>query len=125
MQVFHQPIKTLTKANSAFRRELATTSRAQVVLMCLQPGERIGEETHDDTDQMFYIVKGEGHCVVDGESQAVRKGAMLIVPAGTRHDLVNDGGESMRLFTVYVPPHHPVGTVHMTKSDALAAERVT
>jgi mannose-6-phosphate isomerase-like protein (cupin superfamily) len=125
MQVFNQPIKKLAKANSAFRRELATTSRAQVVLMCLQPGEHIGEETHDDTDQLFYIVKGEGHCVVDGELQAVAKGTMLIVPAGARHDLVNDGGESMRLFTVYVPPHHPVGTIHMTKADALAAERVT
>lgn len=122
MDAVIQRIKKLAKANHAFRRELTTTDRLQVVLMCLQPGEDIGEETHADTDQVFVVVKGEGHAVVDGKSEVIEKGSMVIVPAGMRHDIVNDAGESLRLYTIYVPPHHPPGTVHLTRADAERAE---
>jgi len=47
---------------------------------------------------------------------------MVVVPAGTSHNLVNDSGESLRLYTIYVPPHHRPGTVHLTRADAMAAE---
>jgi len=113
-------IKKLAKANEAFRRELATTQRLQVVLMCLQPGEDIGAETHEDTDQVFVVVKGEGRAVVGEQSFAIEKGVMVIVPAGTSHNLLNDAGETLRLYTIYVPPHHAPGTVHLTRADALA-----
>jgi mannose-6-phosphate isomerase-like protein (cupin superfamily) len=119
---FIQRIRKLAKGNDAFRRELTTTDRLQVVLMCLQPGEDIGAEIHDDTDQVLVVVKGEGHAIVGGERHAIEKGSMVVVPAGTLHNLVNDSGESLRLYTIYVPPHHPPGTVHLTRADAMAAE---
>ena len=100
MAVFNQPIKDLAKENDDFRREIATGPYAQVVLMCLQPGEDIGEEVHDDTDQLFLVVKGEGEAVLDGNTQPLEKGALLLVPAGTRHNLRNTGEKRMRLATV-------------------------
>lgn len=123
MVAFNQPIKRLAKTNQAFRRELMTTDRLQVVLMALKPGEDIGLETHQDTDQFFYIVKGEGRAIIGGEKHAVEKGSMVVVRAGTPHNLVNDAGESLKLFTIYVPPHHPPGTVHATRAEAMEPER--
>ena len=32
----------------------------QLVVMTIRPGEDIGEEVHDSTDQFFRIEKGEG-----------------------------------------------------------------
>ena len=122
MVAFNQRIKKLAKLNRDFRREVFTTNRLQVVLMALEPGEDVGLETHEDTDQAFYIVKGEGRAVVGGDSHAIEKGSMVVVPAGTAHNLINDAGESMKLFTIYVPPHHPPGTVHTTRAEAKAAE---
>jgi len=122
MSAWNQRITKLAKRNTDFRREVATSAHAQVVLMCLQPGEDIGEETHADTDQVFCIVKGAGKIVLDGASEPIRKGSLVLVPAGLRHNLVNDGDESLRLFTMYAPPHHPPGTVHPTRKDARAAE---
>lgn len=119
MTPFNQRIKKLARANHDFRRELVTTQRLQVVLMALKPGEDIGLETHADTDQAFYVVKGEGQAVVDGEPLRIEKGSLVVVPAGTPHNLVNDSGESMKLFTIYVPPHHPPGTVHATRAQAM------
>lgn len=123
MTPFNQPIRKLAKANTDFRREVATGPHAQVVLMCLQPGEDIGEEVHAGTDQLFQVVKGEGEAVLGGTPQALRKGSLLLVPAGVRHNLRNTGDKRLRLVTIYAPPQHAAGTVHATRADALRAEK--
>ena len=115
-------IEKRTLENIYFRKVLFTATHAQLVVMCLQPGEDIGLETHAKTDQVFYVVKGQGRAVVGTDAQPIQKGSMVIAPAGTAHNLVNDSGESLRLFTLYVPPQHARGTVHATRADALAAE---
>ncbi len=35
---------------------------------------------------------------------------------------VNTGSGPLKLITIYAPPHHPPGTVHLTKAEADAAE---
>lgn len=123
MTAFNQPIRKLAKSNTDFRRVVATGPHAQVVLMCLQQGDDIGEEVHADTDQLFQVIKGKGEAVLDGAAQPLRKGALLLVPAGTRHNLRNNGDKRLRLVTIYAPPQHAVGTVHATRADALTAEQ--
>ena len=123
MSAFNQPIRKLAKSNTDFRRVVATGLHAQVVLMCLQPGDDIGEEVHADTDQLFQVIKGKGEAMLDGAAQPLSKGALLLVPAGTRHNLRNNGHKRLRLVTIYAPPQHAVGTVHATRADALAAEQ--
>ena len=122
MPVFNEDIKKLAKANNDFRREVLTNAHSQVVLMCLQPGEDIGEEIHADNDQLLMLVKGTGEVRLGGVVSAVRKGALISVPAGTRHNLVNTGEKPIRLYTVYAPPETAPGTVHATKAEAMAAE---
>lgn len=121
MPAFNQNIKKLAKDNTDFRRELVTNDHSQLVLMCIQPGEDIGEEVHD-VDQVLVFVKGLGDAVLDGATSPVGKGSLLVVPAGSRHNVINSGDKAMRLFTIYSPPQHPRGTVHRTRADAAAAE---
>jgi mannose-6-phosphate isomerase-like protein (cupin superfamily) len=46
-----------------------------------------------------------------------------VIPAGTKHNVVNDSATSeLKLYTVYSPPEHRDGTIHKTKADALAHE---
>ena len=114
-------VKELAKDNTFFRRVVFTGSKSQLVVMSLRPGEEIGLEAHD-VDQLLFVVKGEGQAVIDGTTSALEKGTMICVPAGARHNVINTGDESMKLFTVYAPPHHAPGTIHATKLDAVAAE---
>jgi len=122
MAAFEESIRKLAKHNEDFRREVATGVHSQVVLMCLQPGEGIGEEVHGDTDQIFIVVKGGGEAVLDGATRALEKGTLLLVPAGMRHDVRNTGDKRLRLVTIYSPPHHAPGTVHATREEAMRAE---
>lgn len=108
--------------NDAFRREVITGQHEQVVVMTIPPGGEIGEEVHDDTDQVLAFVDGEGEAILDGETSAIGPNDLVFVRAGTRHNFVNTGSQPLRLLTIYAPPEHEPGTVHQTKEEADAAE---
>ena len=110
-------ISARARANTRFREVEATAPHSQVVVMSIPPGGEIGEETHDTIDQVLVIVDGEADTVIDGPS-AVHEGDLILVPAGTRHNVVNRGTRDLRLYTIYAPPGHAPGTVHLTKAEA-------
>jgi len=119
---FHEDILARARRNSLFREVVATGPYAQVVVMCIRPGSEIGEEVHDTLDQVLVFVEGEGVAVLEGERSSVSAGHLVHVPAGTRHNFVNEGSVDLRLYTVYAPPAHAPGTIHRTKADADAEE---
>ena len=120
------PIQKLTLENSYFRRVLFTGKHAQLVVMCLGPGEEIGDEVHPNVDQFFRIEQGEAKFVFDERHERpVRGGDAVVVPAGTYHNVINTSKTApLMLYTLYSPPNHPDGTVHKTKAEAEAAELV-
>jgi mannose-6-phosphate isomerase-like protein (cupin superfamily) len=115
-------IVQLARGNDAFRREIATGEHSQVVAMTIPAGEEIGEEVHEENDQLLVFVDGQGEAVLDGKTSTVTPNDLVLVPAGTRHNFINIGDSPLRLVTVYAPPEHPPGTVHQTKAEADAAE---
>ena len=118
------PIEKQTLKNDYFRQVLFTGQYAQLVVMCLQGGEEIGNEVHPDVDQFFRIEQGSARFVFNGqEEHLVHDAEAVVVPAGTYHNIINASAtEPLRLYTVYSPPQHPAGTVHKTKAEAEAAE---
>lgn len=117
-------IEKKTQNNSNFRQVLFTGKHAQLVLMCLQPLEAIGNEMHPKVDQFFRIEQGEAKFVfAEKEEVLLRDGDAVVVPAGTYHNVINPSPiAQLKLYTIYSPPNHPDGTVHKTRDDALAAE---
>jgi mannose-6-phosphate isomerase-like protein (cupin superfamily) len=116
------PIIKKTRANEAFRDEIITGKKSQVVLMTIQPSEEIGMEVHEDHDQILVIVEGQGHATLGDKNLEFGPDDLIFVHAGTRHNIVNSGNQPLRLYTVYAPPEHAAGTRHETKAQADAAE---
>lgn len=113
-------IEQLTLANESFRQVVYTAKNSQLTLMHLQPKEEIGEEVHD-VDQFLRIEAGSGHAVLNGVESKLADGSVVIVPAGVKHNIVNDSAtEPMKLYTLYCPPHHRDGVVHQTKAEAMS-----
>jgi mannose-6-phosphate isomerase-like protein (cupin superfamily) len=117
----HYPIATVAEKNEDFRRVLWTGEHTQLVIMTIPPGGEIGEETHD-VDQILTFVSGAGKAKVSGETRNVVQGDLVVVPAGKKHNFVNDGPNPLVLYTVYGPPEHADKAVHHTKEDADTAE---
>ena len=123
MEPFQADVTHLAMENHSFRTVLFTGEHSQLVVMSLYPGEDIGQEVHRE-DQLFYFVAGDGEAVLDGRTTALKEHDVLCVPAGTQHNIRNTGDVAMKLFTIYAPAHHPAGTIHRTKFEALAAEQL-
>ena len=108
--------------NNDFRRVLYTAKHSQLVLMSLRPKEDIGEETHN-LDQFIRVEAGRGVSILDGVKHQISDGSAVVIPAGTRHNIVNESDtEELKLYTLYSPPEHRDGTVHRTKAEATAHE---
>jgi mannose-6-phosphate isomerase-like protein (cupin superfamily) len=123
MEPFVGNIETLTERNNNFRKVLFTGKNMQLVVMSLKPKEEIGVEVHDDVDQFFRVEQGTARFVLGDNTRRVTEGGAVVVPAGTRHNVINPSAtEPLRLYTIYTPPEHPANTVHKTKAEADAAE---
>jgi mannose-6-phosphate isomerase-like protein (cupin superfamily) len=122
MKGFVDDIEQMTEHNSDFRRVLYTGTQLQLVLMSLEPGEDIGEEVHRDRDQFFRVEKGEGEVSIDGHKTRIKSDFAIVVPAGARHNVTNTGDKPLKLYTLYGPPEHADGTVHVTKADAMQSK---
>ena len=122
MKGFITNIEKESLDNSNFRKVLYTDDRLQLVVMSLKPGEEIGEEVHQ-LDQFIRVEAGEAKAILDGEETVLKDGSIIIVSAGATHNLINTSvTENLKIYTLYAPPNHPVGTIHKTKEEAMAAE---
>ncbi|GIJ80782.1 cupin domain-containing protein [Micromonospora phaseoli] len=118
----HFTIATVAEKSPDFRRVLWTGDHTQLVIMTIPPDGEIGEEVHEDIDQILTFVSGVGEAQVAGKKRKVAQGDLVVVPAGTKHNFVNTGPNPLVLYTVYGPPEHADQAVHRTKEEADAAE---
>lgn len=123
MRGYNGNIEELSVNNSNFRQVLYTGKHSQLVLMSLKPGEEIGLETHSQNDQFFRFEAGQGLVKIDENDYQVSDGSAVIVPAGAEHNVINlSESEDLKLYTIYMPPHHKDGIVRATRDEAMANE---
>lgn len=121
-------IEQVTKDNNNFRAVIHTGVHSQLTLMSVPPGGEVGWESHGNLDQFLRLEQGtarvdfgESSDAVD-ESHEIEDDWAIIVPAGLWHNIVNTGDEDVKLYSIYSPPEHPDGTVHLTKAESDADE---
>ena len=119
MEGFVKDIEGLAVKNEDFRRVLYTARHCQLVVMALKPKEEIGMEVHK-LDQFFRVEEGTGEAVLDGVRTAISAGFAVLVPAETKHNIINTGSVPLKLYTLYAPPNHRDGVVHHSRVDAEA-----
>jgi len=122
MKGFVVNIEKISLENENFRKVLYTAKNSQLVVMSLKPQEDIGEETHQ-LDQFIRCESGQGKAVLNDVEHEISDGFVVVVPAGTKHNIINVSVDKpLKLYTLYSPPNHKDGTIHSTKADALADE---
>jgi mannose-6-phosphate isomerase-like protein (cupin superfamily) len=111
-----QNIGGMAVANENFRHVHYTAKNCQLVVMALKPKEEIGAEVHQ-LDQFLRVEDGAGEAVLDGIRTPISAGFAVPVPAGTKHNIINTGSVPLKLYTLYAPPNHHDGVVHLTSSS--------
>jgi len=103
---FYTNIEKETLNNKNFRKILFTGKNLQLVLMTLKPNEEIGLEIHKNVDQFFRFEFGKGKCIINDNEYIVSDGDCIIVPANTKHNIINIGKSDLKFYTIYAPPEH-------------------
>lgn len=117
-------IEKATIENKYYRKVLYTRKHSQLVLMSLKPGEEIGFEKHNKTEQFFRIESGKGKIVLKinkntNKTTHIKNGSVFTVFPNTVHNVVNKSKTNrLQLYTIYSPPVHKPNTIHKTKEDA-------
>lgn len=115
-QNYFKNIETLTKENNNFRKVISTNIHLQLVLMSLKPNEDIGLEAHNNLDQFFRIEEGNGLAIIGNNKFELSDGSVVIVPAGTKHNIINtSNNKPLKLYTLYAPPNHPSKRIDVNK----------
>lgn len=114
-------INEAAKQNNNFRTALWTGNHLQVTLMSIKVGDDIGLEIHPNIDQFIRIEDGQG-IVRMGKNKdrldfqaRVSDDFAIMIPAGTWHNVINTGNKPLKVYSIYAPPQHPRGVVHVTK----------
>ena len=121
-------INKATVSNETYRTTLWTGKHLQLTVMAIPVGHDIGLEIHHDHDQFLRIEEGQGLAQMGNQqdhlyfSQPVYDDSAIFIPAGTWHNVTNTGNKPLKLYSIYAPPEHPKGTIHLTKEAADAAE---
>lgn len=121
-------LNNVARSNRFYRKEIWTGEYLQLTVMSIPVGGEVGLELHNENDQMIGVEYGVASVYSGATKQGVKfmgnvnSDYAIFIPAGTWHNIINDGNVPLKLYSVYAPPHHPKGTVHKTKFDSDLAD---
>ena len=70
----------------------------------LQPGRGHDRHNHPESEEILYVLSGEGQQMLDDrDAFQVKAGDTIYVPTGVFHSTRNTGWEPMRLLALYNP----------------------
>ena len=105
-------VKPLVSERGEIVRELASPSiaslrRHSVAEVTIRPGGGSVPHYHRQAEEVYYILRGQGQMMLDGETRAVQPGDTVIIPPLTKHLIRNTGAEELVMVVTCAPAWSP------------------
>jgi mannose-6-phosphate isomerase-like protein (cupin superfamily) len=71
----------------------------------LEPGQTTDRHYHAETEEIYFVLEGEGELEVDGDRERVREGDAVPIAPGAWHQLRNVGEGPLRILCCCAPPY--------------------
>ena len=103
-------VTNIEKAKDWFE-VLQTSERSQTAMMTLASDQSSGKkaDAHEKSDQVLLTLEGELNGEVADEWWTLKKGDVIMIPAGAKHRFTNRTQKRAMTFNVYSPPAYPAG----------------
>ena len=82
-----QPVMYAEKSWGSFR-VIDVDNESMTIKVVLNPGHRMNYHSHERRDEVWVVVEGSGHTVVDGMEQQISVGDVITMQAGCRHTVI-------------------------------------
>ena len=67
----------------------------EVLLEEYAPGIESPLNSHEEMEQLYYILRGRGLMTVAGEQAEVKRGDLVLIPRGAQHAVKNTGAQEL------------------------------
>ena len=94
----------VTKDGSTIR-ELHHTQVQSLAEATLEVEQATERHYHRNTEEIYFVLKGQGKLEVDGETSHMRPGDAALIPPGAWHTLENNGTSELRILCCCAPPY--------------------
>ena len=85
-------------------RELMRAGEQSLAEASLAPGQATERHYHAASEELYYLLDGEGEMEVDGERARVGPGDAILIPPGARHQITADA-TCLRFLCCCSPPY--------------------
>ena len=89
--------------------EEKTAAKTQLAFGYLPPGKTASLHKHNTSEEVYYILSGEGwiHLGDNGEQWRINTGDIIYIPTGIWHGLHNEGTENLEVVCISSPAYTP------------------
>ena len=88
-----------------FGRPTGGVERQSLAEATLAPGQATQRHYHRASEEIYFMLDGEGEIELDGERRGVSAGDAVAIPAGSWHELRAEGDRPLRILCFCVPPY--------------------
>lgn len=72
----------------------------------LYEGKSAKQHFHKESDEIYYVISGEGKVMLDGSQFDVKKGSIVYMPKMSVHGLQNSGNSGLEVLCISWPPYN-------------------
>lgn len=87
--------------------ETAGSSKLSFAMLIIEPGERSRRHFHKETEEIYYILSGQGRVEIDNETFDIRQGHAIFLPIGSYHQISNTGDQKLIFVCSDAPVFNP------------------
>jgi mannose-6-phosphate isomerase-like protein (cupin superfamily) len=98
-------VEPFTTKDGSTIRELMHTAAQSLAEASLLPGQQTQRHYHAASEELYYLVAGEGEMEIDGERAAVTVGDAILIPPGAWHQVTATGESELRFLCCCAPPY--------------------
>ena len=85
-------------------KEIFTSRHMTAHLGIIFPGQASSRHSHEHSEELVYVVSGEGTVTIGEETAPLLANTMVYGPPAIAHQYHNTGNSDLVLFVVYSPP---------------------
>lgn len=102
----------LAHRNSCIRNQSLAEAR-------IPPGMSTTPHHHPRTEEIYFIIEGQGRMRIDDELRDVRVGDAIAIPPGAVHQITNSGDLVLRLLCCCAPGYEHDDTILLVNDNKL------
>lgn len=76
--------------------------QGKIIPCTIRAGGSIGVHKHETSDDINYVLSGNGKAICDGQEEMLATGTCHICKKGSEHSIINTGSSDLVLLTVVV-----------------------